>query len=194
MPAFDNDKALYIQIKASDKKSFDTLFTTYYTPLCHFSISVLLNESWAEEAVQNTFVRLWEKRQQLEVNESLKAYLYRSVYNESLRLRQKQSKSKALEMEYAQWFLSHEDTVPLPDWSVAAELINKAIAHLPEKCRDIFIMRRKEGLTNEEVANYLNISVKTVESQMSIALNKLKTELQPLLKHLPILLFLFKNL
>jgi len=167
---------------------FDKLFREFYTQLCHFSMTIVPYDSLAEEAVQNVFVRFWEKRNTIEIKNNVKGFLYQSVYNESIRLRKKRLKLKEYQHEYVNQLLPTFDDLKDTDSKQLKQLINRAIASLPDKCRDIFIMRRQEGLTNVEIAEYLGISVKTVENQMTIAIKKLRTELTPYIKHLPVLL------
>ncbi|MCU4162385.1 RNA polymerase sigma-70 factor [Carboxylicivirga caseinilyticus] len=171
---------------------FDVLFKEYYQSLCRFALTIVPYENLAEEAVQNVFVYLWEKRKTLLIKTNVKGLLYQSVYNESIRLRKRRLQNKNYEAEYLQQLLPEFENSDQPDLDFIKTAISNAIINLPEKCRDIFIMRRKEGLTNEEIANYLGISVKTVESQMTIALKKLRTELTPIIKHLPAILILLE--
>lgn len=171
---------------------FDVLFKEYYQSLCRFALTIVPYENLAEEAVQNVFVYLWEKRKTLLIKTNVKGLLYQSVYNESIRLRKRRLQNRNYEAEYLQQLLPEFENSDQPDLDFIKTAISNAIINLPEKCRDIFIMRRKEGLTNEEIANYLGISVKTVESQMTIALKKLRTELTPIIKHLPAILILLE--
>ena len=167
---------------------FDKLFREFYTPLCRFSLTIVPYDSLAEEAVQNVFVHLWEKRNTIEITNNVKGFLYQSVYHESIRLRKRRLKLKEYQLEYINQLLPTFDDLDNSERKQLKQAINRAIASLPEKCRDIFIMRRQEGLTNKEIAEYLGVSVKTVENQITIAIKKLRKELSPYIKHLPILL------
>lgn len=184
----ENDQQILLSLKNGNRNAFDSLFRKYYQSLCRFALTFLSDESLAEEAVQNTFMYLWEKRKQYQEPENFKAYIYRSVYNECLRLRKWQKKTSEVESSYALLLPEEWTDNEQEQWHEIKPIINKAIYQLPEKCRDIFLMRRQEGLSNQEIANYLNISIKTVENQMSIAVKKLRNDLAPLLKHLPLLI------
>nr|WP_321406778.1 RNA polymerase sigma-70 factor [uncultured Carboxylicivirga sp.] len=173
-------------------KWFDAIFKEYYQPLCRFALTIVPYENMAEEAVQNVFVYLWEKRKTLHIKTNVKGLLYQSVYNESIRLRKRRLQNRNYESEYLQQLLPEFDNNDQPDIDFIKTAVSNAITSLPEKCRDIFIMRRKEGLTNDEIAEYLGISVKTVENQMTIALKKLRTELSPIIRHLPAILILLE--
>lgn len=188
MTSKPNDQDLLIALKKGNKQAFNTLFRKYYQSLCRFALTFLNEEALAEEAVQNTFMYLWEKRQKYEISESFKAYLHRSVYNECLRIRKWQKKRSEVESNYALLLPEEWTDNEQQQWHEIKPVINKAINQLPQKCRDIFLMRRQEGLSNQEIADYLNISVKTVENQMTIAIKKLRNDLAPMLKHLPLLI------
>lgn len=185
-----NDHHLFAGVKRGDRSAFDQLFRLYYTPLCRLARTVSGYEQMAEEAVQNVFVRLWEKRRGLDQPDNVKGYLFRSVYNECLWLIKKQQSQKDLERNYV---LDPPDELTSADqqqWEVFRPIIQMAIDNLPQKCRHIFLMRKQEGLTNVEIAEYLGVSVKTVENQMTIAIKKLREELKPHIHHLPLILFL----
>ena len=141
----------------------------------------------AEEIVQNVFFKLWEKKDRLTINESIKAYLYRSVYNESL--------NYLKHRKVADWFMasalpqSYTD-VDAFNQLAAKELeahLAKALNELPEKCRTVFQMCRYEQLKYSEIAGELQISVKTVENQMGKALRLLREKLSGFLSFLLII-------
>ncbi|MCU4174066.1 RNA polymerase sigma factor [Carboxylicivirga sp. N1Y90] len=187
----ENDQQTLLSLKNGNRDAFDTLFRKYYQSLCRFAFNFLNDESLAEEAVQNTFMYLWEKRKNYQIPKSFKAYIHRSVYNECLRIRKWEKKTSEVESTYALLLPEEWTDNEQEQWNKIKPIINKAINQLPQKCRDIFLMRRQEGLSNQEIANYLNISIKTVENQMSIALKKLRNDLAHVLKQLPILLAFF---
>jgi len=188
-----NDQLYFDLLTKGDKSAFDSLFRGYYTSLCRFALTISGNEMLAEEVVQNVFVRLWEKRKSIEQPDNVKGYLFRSVYNESLWLIKKQQSQRDLESNYV---LHPPDALASEEhqqWEAFRPLIQTAIDQLPQKCRHIFLMRRQEGLTNVEIAEYLGVSVKTVEGQMTIAVKKLREDLKPHIHHLSLILF-FANL
>ncbi len=188
-----NDQSYFTLLKQGDQAAFDRLFRKYYTHLCRFALTLSGNETLAEEAVQNVFVRLWEKRKRVDQPTHVKGYLFRAVYNESLWLIKKHKSQQALEAQYALHPPEELSTSDHHQWETLRPFIQIAIENLPDKCRHIFLMRRQEGLTNVEIAEYLGVSVKTVENQMTIAIRKLRDELHPHIHHLPLVLF-FANL
>lgn len=157
-----------------DKASFEGLFRHYFPALMAFSQKFLPSEDDAREVVHMVFINLWEKRNTLDTSISLKSYLFTSVHNRSLNLlrdRKKFSDEEIPEIASESSVQSQMESMELED------KINAVIASLPEKCREVFEMNRFEGLKYGEIADKLNISVKTVENQMSKALKILRENL-----------------
>ena len=164
-------------IQQGDESAFDALFRRYYEPLCHYASSLTdgdLDE--AEDLVQQSFVKLWEQRATLQVQWSVKAYLYKMVHNRCLnRLRDAQTREKYKVYNAAQLEQGYEN-----DPGAASELnerILQALDTLPPECRRIFELSRFEELKYREIADQLGISIKTVETQMGKALRLMRTEL-----------------
>lgn len=179
------DSITYID---SLQDNFDKIYVSYFTRLHRFAKEYVMSDEDAENIVQDVFMMLWEKRRVLNVQISLTAYLFSLVKNKCIDyLRRKviaeeykqelNMKLSSLE-EISRAFASDEDI---------EKFIQNAINKLPKRCREIFIMSRIEGKKYQEIADELNISVNTVENQMSIALKKLRVELK---EYLPLLLFL----
>jgi RNA polymerase sigma-70 factor (ECF subfamily) len=183
----------FSRIQQGNKLAFDSLFKLHYASLCKVALIVTTCESLAEEAVQQFFIHLWEKRSELKEVENEKAYLYRSVYNQALQLIRSRKARRQTEQAFAFDAPTHWQPEERAQWDNFKPYIEKAIANLPEQCRHIFLLKRMEGLTTSEIANYLGVSEKTVENQTTIAIKKLRNELQPLMQHLPIWL-LFSQL
>ena len=169
------DPIVFQKIKKGDEAAFSRLFDGYYTALCFFASKYLGDLDLSRSLVQQVFVDLWVKREKINVTSSVKSYLYRSVKNRCIdHLRKEKNTSEISE--------SVEDLnqMPFRDLLEEAELndrINASINQLPEKCREVFLLCRFEGLKYAEIAQKLNISVKTVEMQMGIALKKLRDSL-----------------
>ena len=167
-----------------DHREFEELFRNYFTPLMAFSRRILGDEEDAREVVHQVFINLWEKRRELDLSTSLKSYLFTSVNNRSLNVIRDRKK-----------FSSEEVPERAGEWDVSTQLeameleekIRAAIDTLPERCREIFELNRFEGLKYSEIATQLDISVKTVENQMTKALKLLREQLG---KYLSILLWL----
>ncbi len=168
-----------------DEKAFEMVFRTYYGPLCAFAGSILQNEETAEEVVQDFFVKLWEGRTRLLVRTSLKSYLFQSVKNQALNV----IKHEKIKLRHAQRLVDEAEKSDFSDLFVEPglrEAIEKSIDELPEKRREIFRLSREEGLKYREIAEKLNLSIKTVETQMGLAIKYLRDKL----KHYNSFLFL----
>jgi RNA polymerase sigma-70 factor (ECF subfamily) len=178
-----SDLLVIEQIKAGDEAAFDALFTAWYGKLQAYAFSVLQNEAQAEEAVQTLFCRIWERRRQWQVHTSMKAYLYGSVYHQCMDgLRRVKQVRK-----YQRHVLESNIEGQAAPASGKAELkelearLQHALSQLPDQCRAIFQLSRFGGFKYREIAEQLNISIKTVEAQVSKALKHLRDQLTDLL-------------
>ncbi len=180
-----SDLDLFNALKKDDNASFETLFRKYFKSLTVFANKLLHDLDESQDLVQEVFVKLYENRNTLEVHTSVKALLYQSVRNKSLdRIRSKNTKSGHHEQILA---LSSDDHIDDSDSILQVELEEKiysAISNLPDQCQLIFKMSRLEGKRNQEIAEELNISKRTVETQISNALKKLRVEIFQYLKGL----------
>ncbi|MFN8254582.1 MAG: RNA polymerase sigma-70 factor [Bacteroidales bacterium] len=174
------DKLLLIQLIDNNQAAFDELFRKYYRSLVLFALKITKNVEDAEEVVQDLFVILWEKRHHLEPIVSLKAYLYKSVFNNSVHLYKKSIKQGKTNLTEATVIEENFDN--LLEQTELEERIIQSIEQLPAECRKIFKMSRFDELKNREIAEQLNISVKTVETQMTRALRYLRKHLDDYIK------------
>ncbi len=164
-----------------DTKAFQYFFEKYYTDLCNF-VNIYLNDRiLAEEIVQDIFVYFWENKSRLELNRSVKAYLFSASKFRSLKeIRNQNTKEKMLaEIGKTNSGYFSEDNELFFDPVQFRSVLHSAIEQLPLKCKEIFLLSKNENLGNKDIAAKLNISVKTVENQMTIALKKLRTYLEP---------------
>lgn len=184
-----DDFDLFDRIKQRDRSAFNTLFRKYYTALCRFSFATCLSQEDSEESVQEMFVNLWEKAPTIDISISVKAYLYTSTRHHTLNAIQKQQTELRHLNEYSEQVNTVDQTEERQDAEIS-ELIQSGVRTLPDKCREIFILCKQEGLTYEEISAYLNVSEKTVDNQMGIALRKLREFLRPKINKLLILLIL----
>lgn len=153
--------------------SFRKLFDLYYEPLCR-SLNYYTRDAQAiEEIVQEVFVTLWEDRDQLHI-EHIKTYLFSAARYRALNyLRDRQRQVKFFEVWSEEEFLQKQGQDIL-NYDELIPHLQKAIDMLPVRCREIFELSRKEQFTYRQIADHYNISIKTVESQMSIALRKIR--------------------
>lgn len=172
-----DDRALLERIKSGDQAAFDAIFRTHYAHLVAFAQSMLRDRAAAEDVAQEVMLELWRRREEIAINESLRAYLLRATRNRSLNQLRHANVAKRAEPQ-----LVGEESVNATGASqvVAGELraaLAAAVAELPPACREVFELSRGRGLRYAEIASTLGISVKTVESQMGKALRHLRTRL-----------------
>lgn len=179
-------------IREGDETAFEMIFKEYYQTLCRYANSFLNDREEAEEVVQASFLTIWEKRSTLFITTSLKAYLYQAIRNRCLNV----IKHEKVKQQHAQ----HEAVMTVSHYEATSntvlsnELEQKiylAMQTLPEQCRLVFKLSRFEELKYQEIADQLNISVKTVENQIGKALKIMREQLR---EYLPIILLLFKGL
>lgn len=164
---------------------YEYLFNTYYVGLCSYAIRYVERKDLAEEIVSETFFKMWQ-RGTIELTGSIKSYLFQAVYNNCMYFLRQQSSERKRITNIQQQFESNNTYRLLEDFTERdslilkelEEMIHEAIKRLPEQAQKVFALKRYKGLKNKEVADQLNISVKTVEMHMTRALLFLKTELK----------------
>jgi RNA polymerase sigma-70 factor (ECF subfamily) len=172
-----------------DESTFEQVFKTYFKSLHAYAFTILKDEVQAEEMVQQVFFRLWDRSEALSITGSVAAYLYRAVHNESLNYikHQKVRSDHRLHVAYSMKNQADHASKKV----LASELekkIQEALADLPEQCRTVFQMSRFEEMKYKEIADELDISIKTVENQMGKALKLLRAKL---VEYLPLFLLFF---
>jgi RNA polymerase sigma-70 factor (ECF subfamily) len=167
----DDDIILLNLIRQGDVLAFRLLFEKYFTPLCRFMNMYVQDTNVVEELALDIFTQLWEVRSTFQIHLSLKAYLFQSAKNKCLNvLRQKKNTVSLEEVD-----LDIQETYEISlETEELSQLIQEAIMALPGKCRDIFHLSRTLNFTNKEIATQLNISIKTVEAQITKALKRIK--------------------
>lgn len=175
-----DSKELFIIKKMidGDMDAFKHFFDSYYSDLCNFLNLYLKNQYVAEEIVQDIFVHFWENKENLNVNTSVKSYLYSATKYKGLNHIRN---SKRREEIHAKLDIEQASEITYNDFDekVLRDILYKAKKSLPPKCLQIFQLSQDDQLSNKEIANQLGISIKTVENQMTIAYKKLRTYLQP---------------
>lgn len=172
-----------------DERQFEQLFKQFYNPLYAYAYTIANDEAAAEEVVQTIFLKLWEKRQTLDIHTSWKAYLYKAVFHECLN-------NKKRERLHQRFVDIQTGNTGIHDAESDRELQSRlqvALRQLPEKCRAVFQLSRFEELKYQEIADRLGISIKTVEAHMGKALKILRVQLADFLACVVFLLInLFK--
>ena len=181
------DQELLQAIHHNDRKAFDCLFVKYYPILCAYGRQ-FMQLAEAEEVVQEFMVHLWEKRQEIHINDTLKAYLFTAIRNRCLsgyNMQKRQERIRQLIFEKL-----HEQ-LEQPDYYYQEELsrrIREALGKLPDSYREAFELNRFEGLTYQQIAGRLHVSPKTVDYRICQSLKILRKELQ---EYLPLLSGIF---
>lgn len=189
-----SEQELLDGLKRHEITAYEMIFKSHYQPLCNYAYSYLQDRDEAEEVVQSAFLSVWEKKDALEVRSSLKAYLYAMVRNASLNMIKHQKvKQRHAGEELALGKDSEETVSNMMASSELEKRIDVALTHLPEQCRLIFKLSRFEELKYSEIADQLNLSIKTVENQMGKALRIMREQLKDYLPLLIVLLNGFLN-
>ena len=174
---YSEDKELLTLLRRGEISAFVDIYTTYFDSLLNYADRLLNDMEAARDVVQQVYYKIWENREALNISLSVKAYLFKSVYHGCLNTLahqkniQKYEREQLSDVYFSTVIQSPEAEIAL--WkSDIEQAIQDAIATLPEKCREVFMMSKIDGLKNREIAEKLNISEKTVERHMSIALRK----------------------
>lgn len=166
-------------LKSGDRKAFSNLFENFYQALCRYSFSIIRETADAEDVVQKIFFKLWDQHSELEIQSSIKSYLYRMVHNESINFIQQKTNRSVKNYEIVSSTDANTDDVN--EQMAASDLqqaINKALENLPPQCRKAFELSRMEQKSYAEIAQNMNISTNTVENQISKALRLLRIALK----------------
>jgi RNA polymerase sigma-70 factor, ECF subfamily len=173
-----NELELVKSVRQGDIVAFKKIFEMYYEPLCIAASDILGSVDMGKDAVQEVFCGIWERRENWGIEGPLKPYLYRSVCNRAITYIKKDKKYREA-MERYTWFMSTDDVMGLhtdePDEFNSR--VWKAIRKLPRRRKLIFLLHKVHGLSYREIAESLDISVKTVDNQMWQALRFLRDAL-----------------
>ncbi len=167
------------KIKEGDIRAFEEIFRRYYSPLCWYATGITGDTESAEEIVEELFYTLWKNRGQLQILQSLKNYLYRSVRNEAVQYCEHQE----VKERYRAYVRADKELQSSPDPQLQMEykelqaLIQHVLDKLPVRRRRIFDMHRRRGMKYAEIALSLSLSVKTVEAEMAKVLRTLRSEI-----------------
>lgn len=159
------------EVNESLYQHFQKVFEQHYNALCNYALSFTKAPATSEDIVQEVFIRIWEKKKEMIHSETIRFYLFTAVRNNCLTYLQKEKKSATVAL--------NENSVPEETTGVAEHNENSkdykkhlrhAIAQLPPKCREVFLLSRLSQQSYKEIAESLDISVKTVENQIGKAL------------------------
>lgn len=185
------DANIVAQLIKGNENAYSYLVDLYYDSLCVYANNLARDHFESEDIVQNVIVKLWQRRKKLSENISIKNYLYKSVYNEFVDSYRKNVAVSALEKKYIEGLDTFYESKDLKDTLPLKAIIEKEIEQLPLKCKETFLLSKRDGLTYTEIAEYRNISINTVENHMSKAFSILREKLKDKAKLF--LYFLFRK-
>jgi len=167
------------ELRDGNTRAYEMLFKQWYEPLCRYAHSMLHDRDEAEDIVQKIFCKLWDQHEKLEIHTSIKSYLYRMTHNACLnKIKQLQMQAEHHEMiAYCSIASSNQVEQTLAHKELRQQ-IELAIATLPERCRQVFLLSRMQNLSYVQIAQQMLISPNTVETQIVKALKILRTKLK----------------
>lgn len=157
--------------------SYRFVINTYYDPLLKYATRLFLEEAPAKDLVQECFIKLWEQREKAITIVSLKNYLYRSVYNGFIDQKRKNKGHIPFEEIHAGLLLEYNEAFSSESIQEQLKLLNEEIEKLPPRCKETFLLNKKEGLNHAEISSYMGVSVRTVEAQIIKAYRILRAKL-----------------
>ncbi len=172
-----NQKDLIEDIKQGKESAFVYALETYNKQLFAYALTLTNDEVMAQDILQNVFLKTWERRKKIVIKKSIQNYLFKFVYHEFINQYKKNKAHLLLEQKYYDALdkvVNQEDETFLQK---AIDRIKVETQNLPPKCKEVFLLSRKEGLTNMEIANYLNISNKSVEAHITKAFSLIRNRI-----------------
>jgi RNA polymerase sigma-70 factor (family 1) len=174
-----NEKELFVLISKGDQAAFTKVFDHYEPRIFPFVLKITRSEMFAEEIVQELFIKLWTNRSAVADIENPRSYIFRMATNRTYNYLKSQARRLVAEERGTDLALLEENsTEELIDFKQTEETINKAVESLPEQQKKVYILSRRLGMSAEEIAEQMNLSPKTVKNHLTEALRSLKQQLQ----------------
>ena len=173
---YDCNHSLISDLKSGNENAYTYIVTFYHKQLFSYALSLTNDDASAKDIVQNVFLKTWEFRKKLKPEYSIKNFLYKTTYNEFINQYHKNRKLSVLERTYMEALNEIAEDSNSEIFERKINLITEGIAKLPRKCKETFLLSKREGLTNLEIAEYLDVSVRTVEWQLNKAYNLLRAQ------------------
>ena len=174
---FKDNEELVTALRKGEERAYLHLLSTYHRPLFAYAVSLINDRALAQDIVQNVFLRTWQFRKKLNPDFAIKSFLYKSVYNEFVNAYKKNKTVTLLEKKYIETLSDTAESMDETRFERILEIVIVEIRKLPPKCQKVFTLSKQDGLTNREISEYLDISVKTVEAQITKAFGILRKKL-----------------
>ena len=180
---------IFQRMAQGDDQALRFFFDKYYDELCNYVNLYIRNKAISEDIVQEIFIYLWEKRAVILMDSSVKSYLIRASRNRFLNHLRDEKSHQAIQNTVS----SKTEKYITPNYNLLdvnkiEEIINISIDNLPPRCREVYLLHKNDELSYKEIASKMEITEKTVENQMTIALKKLKEQLAPYYEQIFVLL------
>jgi RNA polymerase sigma-70 factor (ECF subfamily) len=172
----ESTKEFILLLKSGDEFAFTELVNKYNKRLFAYAISLSGDYSLAKDIVQDVFIKTYEFRKRLNPEFSIAGFLYRSVYNQFINTYHKNKSLLKVQDEYVRFLNQIIDETSDSEFDRLIKIVNESINNLPKRCKEIFVLSKKEGYTNLEISEILNISIKTVEAQITIAFKSIRLQ------------------
>ncbi|MDP3945254.1 MAG: RNA polymerase sigma-70 factor [Lutibacter sp.] len=174
---FTDESTLISQLKKGNEDALNHVYKLYYSQLYNYTKTLCGNDDLAKDIVQETMIKIWRKSSTLNIQSSLRGYLLKSIYYHFIDTQRRIIKETNQLNFLKQEALLEFSEISSDDLESIYLAIDLEIDNLPTQCKEVFLLGKKEGLKYKEIADKLNISIKTVERHMSIALKKLRKKL-----------------
>ncbi len=161
-------------LKAGDNQAYNKLFNEYSNKLFYYALSLTGDYSFAKDIVQNAFIKTFECRKKLNPDYSIEGFLFKITYNMFVNSYHKNKLRLKIHDEYMKYLNQINSPENDTENYKSLNLVSESIEKLPKKCKKIFILSKKQGYSNKEISQILNLSIKTVEAQITIAFKKIK--------------------
>lgn len=178
----EREKILVSELKKGSYKAFELLYNQYKSKIFNFIRKSIYSQAETEDLVQNLFINIWEAKENLDPEKSFSSYLFTSAKNMIFNHIRKAINAETYKRELISKEEFNETTFKQVVFSELEQKYNKLIDELPPKRKEIFILAKKEGLSYKKIAEKLNISENTVDTQMRAALKYIRTNLKDYLK------------
>lgn len=188
---YSDELFIFERMAEGDQRALRYFFDKYYDTLCNYINLYIHDRSVSEDLVQDIFIYFWEKRGTLRLETSVKSYLFRASRNKYLNYFRDEKCHHTIKMEVSSkseiFAIPNDNTLDLKQLE---EIINASINNLAPRCREVYLLHRNDDLSYKEIASKMNLSVKTVENQMTIALKKLREQLAPYYEQIFVLILI----